>query len=439
MERKRLGRLFHAGGVLGWVITAGVLLGYVAPCVLALRASVGAELWSGGGDDLPSWPVVLVWLVLAVVGGVAIRKRLRWQVVLGALAINVATMGYLRWDVVAPCPLPVLGPLRDEADPHWDTVAWMMDKHPKSRTSEARLKPDVAMAIRLPSDRAAWAEHVRAHRQEILDAWEADSLGREWIDELCRRPPQGVHFSRHDDPMLSFQRVRASLHARMAYTYLRATEGERDEAVRLVLPELVAWQNLQRCEAMLVHQMIAVVIRNEAMKTINGILDIGTVESATLQEIRSALDGACPVGEVFRFGFLGDYCYSRSFSGALDRNLTEDESRILLGTLGLDSPVLILQSRLFGYSWLVQKAHWQREYLTAMLRVVSLAAARDLQTLKRESEEADRRWAIKNALGVRLMGMAMPAFSKVADNIWVMEDARVALRKRVDLLSSARE
>ncbi len=439
MDRKRLGRLLHGDGVLAWFLTTGLLLGYVAPCVLALRASAGAGLWFGGGAGFPSWPVVAVWLVLAALGGLAVWRRLRWSVVLGALAINGAALVYLRWDVVTPCPLPDLGPLRDEADPRWDTVAWMMDKHPKSRTSEARLKSDVALALRLPAERAAWAEHVGAHRQEIGDAWRTDTLGREWIDELCRRPPQGVHLYRQEDPVLSFQPVRASLHVRMAYAYLRATEGERDEAIRLVLSELIAWQNLQRCEAMLVHQMIAVVVFKEAMKTIEGILDLGAVERATLQEIQRVLDEACPLGEVFRLGFLGDYGYSRSFSGALDRNLTKEESRILLETVGLDTPVLVFQSRLFGYSWLVQKSRWQHEYLAAMSRVVSLAAARELETLKRESEEAEQRWAIKNALGVRFMGMAMPAFAKVAENIWVMEDLRVALRKRVVSLNGAPE
>ena len=430
--------MLHAGAVLGWVSTAGLLLGYVAPCVLLLRSNAGEGFWFGLGE-LASWPIGLVWLLLAGAGGVAVWRRLRWSVVVTALAVNLAVMGWLRWDSAEPCPLPELGPRRDETDPRWDTVAWMMDKHPKSRTGEARLKSDAALAVRLPAERAAWAEHVRAHRQAIVDAWEADSLGREWIDELCRRPPQGVHLNRHDDPMLSFQRVRASLHVRMAYAYMRATEGARDDAIRLVLPELIAWQHLQRCEAMLVHQMIAVVILKEGMKTIDGILDLGAVDPATLREVGAVLEAACPLNEVFRLSFLGDYDYSRSFAGALDRNLTEIESRILLGTLGLDSPVLIFQSRLFGYSWLVQKDRWQYEYLAAMSRVVSLAAARELEPLKREREAAERRWAIRNALGVRFMGMAMPAFAKMAEQIWVAEDARVALRQRVDALSGAPE
>lgn len=433
----RLERVLHVGAVLGWTITAGLLLGYVAPCVWVLRVNLGTDLLFGRGEHLPVWLIVAVWLVVAAAGGVAIWRRLRWALVLGALAVNLAAMVYLRWDATEPCPLPELGQLRDEADLRWDTLAWMMEKHPKSRTGEALLKPDAALAIRLPSERDAWAEHVRTHRQAIIDAWEADALGREWIDELCRCPPQGIHLYRHDDPMLSFMRVRASLHARMSFAYLRATEGDRDEAIRLVLPELIAWQHLQRCEAMLVHQMMAVVMIKESLKTIAGILDLGAVEMVTVAELRDALNSSLPLGEVFRLGFLGDYVYSRSFETDLDSAMTQEGSKLFLGMLGLDDAPLVFQSRVFGFKWLLQKERWRHEYLAAMTRVVSLATARDLVTLKQESDAADHRWAVRNALGVRFMGMAMPAFAKVAEQIWVMEDARVALRQRVNSLHAA--
>lgn len=430
-RKQRLERLLHALVILGWALSAGVLLGFVAPCVLILRAGAVEGAWTGW-HNLQTWFVVAVWMVLAVGGGVAIWKRLNWSLVLSALAVNLAVLVYLRWDPEQNSPLPNLGQLRDEADPRWDTLAWMMDKHPKSRISEARLRSEAAMAIRLPTERSAWPEHVRTHRQAIRDAWEADALGREWIETLCLRPPVGVHFYRYEEPMLSFQQTRASLFVRTAYAFLLADEGRRDEAVRLLLPELIAWQHLQRCEAMLVHQMIAVVLIKESMKTIDAILDLGAIDPATRAALRETLEKACPIGEVFRFGFLGDYWYSRSFDAVLDRGMTVEESKLFFGTVGLDSGPIVFVGRRWGLSLLVQQQSWRAEYLGVLSRVTDLAAARDLTTLAREEAGAERRWTIKNALGVRLIGVALPAFTKVASHIWAVEDARVALLRRVE-------
>ncbi|MBK8478738.1 MAG: hypothetical protein IPL39_21385 [Opitutaceae bacterium] len=345
--------------------------------------------------------------------------------------MNLAVLVYLRWDPEQHSPLPYLGQQRDEADPRWDTLAWMMDKHPKSRIGEARLRPDAAMAIRLPTERSAWPEHVRTHRQAILDAWEADALGREWIETISRRPPVGVHVYRYEEPILSFRQTRASLFARTAYAFLLADEGRRDEAIRLVLPELVAWQNLQRCEAMLVHQMIAMVMIKESMKTIDAILDLGAIDPATRATLRETLEKACPIGEVFRFGFLGDYWYSRSFDAVLDRGMTVEESKLFFGTVGLDSGPIVFVGRRWGLSLLVQQQSWRAEYLGALSRFTALATARDLTTLAREESGAERRWAIKNALGVRLIGVGLPAFTKVVNYVWTEEDARLALLRRV--------
>lgn len=432
-QHSQLVRVLHSLTVVGWVITSGVLLCYVAPCVLINRAMVVEGAWTGW-RTLPEWSFWGLWLLLLGIGVLAVWRYLWWVFLILACMLNIAALAYLRLDFVPMTSEPALGPLADEGESTRETLAWMMEKHPKSRITEIRLQSDVALAIRLPVDRREWLDHVRAHRQLILDAWESDALGREWTEVLSQPTPAAIHLYRHDAPMLSFQCTRSSLYARTAYAYLIAVEGKRDDALKIVLPELLAWQHLQRSEGMLVHQMIAAVMIKESMKTIDAILDLGPASPTTLEAVRGALENACPIGDVFRIGFIGDYFYSCSYDDFVSRRLTNEEAKIFLGTLGLDANALVFQSRLFGFSLLMPGRTWRSGYLDALKRVVSLAVVRDLETLDRMGADAARRWTIKNSLGVRFTGMALPAFAKISKHIWDIEDARVSLLNRVEKL-----
>lgn len=427
--RSPAARIVHALATLTAVVLCGVLLCYVLPCVLLMRADALTE--ADGWRAQLNWLIPCGWLILLGLGVGAVWKRISWWCLSTVLLLGTTAALYFWWDSGRMAALPDLGPARDAEDPGWRTVGWLLRDHPQSRLEEIGRSEALLETVRLPVQRDEWRDYVEANRAAIEQAWEADTVGREWVSALCAHPPTGIHALRYEEPILAFMPIRNSYSVRAAHAYGLALAGHRDEAAELVLAEGIAMQHLSRCEASLVHQMIAVVVQRETIKLLGAILDLGPVSEASVGRIRDYLSSVSTIGTVFRLGFLGDYHYSRSVDCG-GRALRSENEKLLFATLGLDEPLLLLQCRIFGIRLLVLPATWSRDYLEFLELVCQLASDHELGQLDQLAKSAERRWTIRNAAGTHMIGGSAPDFAKIARNVWMAEDARVQLLLRIE-------
>lgn len=407
----------------------GVLLCYVLPSVLLLRAT--AEVRDDSWQEQLEWAVPAGWGLLLLLGIYAVLRKIGWRPLLWIVGCAAGLALWLVVDITPAPPLPELGTLRVAGDPGWEVVAWMVKDHPASRLADADEMLRRSTEVRLPSGRELWPDHVRDNREKIIEAWAADRGGREWTARLVAQPPQGIHVLKDQEPMLSFSRVRASQHVRAAYAYLIASEGNRNGAIQLLIKQQKAWSGIQRLEASLMNQMIAVVMLKDSQNACSAILDLGGVDVGMQTELSNVLETLLPAPEVCRLGILGDYHFTRSVGEDWDLGLAEAGIDMTGESLGFDSPVLKQQARVFGLRWVWLRRESSKVYLAALTEVYRLAAARDLARAEQFANEADSTWSVRNAIGTRLSGMALPAFAKISKNIWEADDRRRELISRL--------
>ena len=392
-------------------------------------------------NDIPDyWGSILAWGFWAGLGLIlsfatlAIVTRLSWKIVLPLVLVEIGAFTYLLWDAPErPAPAD-LGPRISAADESYHVIMWMSKDSPFSRLKEPRVLPGDVIDLRLPANRSAWPEHVRKHRQEIMAAWDQDALGREWVDAINAHPPQGIWPQRSGDPRIDSQSIRLSSFVRWARAYVLAVEGQRDEAIQSLIPLLSCWQHLQCSGECLVTEMIADAVMKQSYGVIEEILKLGPVTNETMTTLRTALEQAPPVRQVFRNAYLGGQDF---YAGVFDKieGIVEQPS-------GGDSNWFIFptgaSARLGGrmmarlcYKLYFNRNQTQRDYFGNLQRVYELAAAREIDRLK-ETEKPGLSWAVKNAVGASLTELDTSAHAKAVTYFWQVEDQRRALLAQLE-------
>jgi hypothetical protein len=425
-------RILHAVAVMALV------------AVLSLLASILllTFLIQHGPSASPKWFNVLFlgpWILLLVLiglGVLAIVKKLSWKILLPGLLVVIGVLLYLRWDREEP-KLADLGPRVTASDEGYRVVMWMAKDSPFSRLSQAGLLPTNAADLRLPTESKDWPEHIRRHRDEIMRAWDQDVLGREWIDAINAHPPAGVWPQGSNDPLIQFRPIRASTCVRAARAYALAMDGNRDEAIRSLIPMISAWQHVQQTGPCLLNAMIACVVLKQGYSVAGEILKLGDVSIETKAMLAETLSRAPAIQQTFRNAILGEQDFIKGVLMRVEDTATLPEGENVLEPAFESRPSGGVPSRFMTrcrVEFLFNRNWTEREHVDRLQRVCAYAEARQLEQLRKIEKAKPAQWVFKNPVGTTLLNMATPAFAKVAENFWKVEDQRQELLKQLSKL-----
>lgn len=401
---------------------AAILALVIVACSLTIARFVPGE---------PAPPITwqyAAWALVPVVfaaSGWALAVRLRWRWLALAAIPVAAAFAFLAYDDSAPPPLPDLGPRVGMDDTGYQTLMWFAEKSPHCRLHEPGAPNATVIDLRLSEDSAKWGEHIAAHRSAIFQAAEANTIGRDWIAALDQRPPAGIWPLVRLDVYLDFKSVRATVEMQLAQAYALALNGDRDEAIRTVLPPVRAMHNLQRTSTTLLNVGIANVLLKRCYRVIDAILQTGPVADGTRLLLTQTLAAAPPIRQVFRNAFLGEGDFVRLvFESLRSKNL----QGVPLGSM--DRWVGIgLQ---IGGPLIFAPNQTERQINAVFLQECSVAEARDFYALENWLPDWGSSSQLKNPVGRLLAAMIIPAFQKLVKEIWMADDMRLALQTKCE-------
>ncbi len=416
-------RVLHACLVL-LLTGAGLLfLSLIMVSVICARTVLGANEM----DSLVAVALIVLGLVLLIAGGFALVYPPRWRwLVLAGLPVFCA-LGWMGLDSAAlPAPeFPGMSVASD--DPAYRTLMWL-GKDPALRRAPAVVSTlDPSTLIPSKSDKAAdWTECVGLHAREVVQAWHDDSLGREWIAALDRTPPAGFWPHGLNDPLLDFKPVRDTVRIRLAYAYLLAMQGKRDEAVSLVLPLMRVMSTLQRAGGNLVTIMIGEVGAKLTYRFMNAVLELGPLsEPVSLAAGRTLLNAPSP-RQIIPNMFLGEIIFAHEALASVHRygDTKSQEAS--------ESPPTLFSRTLAGLGSLAFHPNRTEATVVAGHRhLCKLAEARDLEGL-RAFQVSRLDWErFRNPVGNTMASQIFPDFSKVVSEAWGIDDMRLALLARL--------
>jgi hypothetical protein len=268
---------------------------------------------------------------------------------------------------------------------------------------------------------AEWRAFVLANRASLEAEWAAFAPQRAWwaelntfeiIGDLTRTGP--------DVNVISFAVFRALSQRAWAIASLQAIDGHGDAAIDTLLPILQVSRKMQPAARTLLRQMIAVVIERVTTRTVRWVLDNATVSPAARVRLAAALTGG---GGTLGARRLVAVDYLQMTATLLKEPLGDfvnatDRHPSLRIALNLLSPFVYnrrTSANLIG---------------DHVLELQDLAAHRELTQFARRQDEFLNQYArprFKNFMGAFVIDQTIPAYRKVLETYWKMEDDRLAL------------
>ncbi len=394
-------------------------------CVLSERLRDIMVATLGVGDPARANPPVLLAVIIGqiVLGGGLIRlsRRFSWRALLGVGAMVAAVLGYMAKDDATVHRLQTIEeiiPLHPDDEASYAVLMRYGKRHPASRDFKLS-KLSWKASPEKPED---WVKFILQHRPEVEAEWEELAPVRQWWAELNGfeqiadlMPP------RLDGELLAFAPVRALAQRGCAIATLQALDGQGDAAMATVLPLLEVSRKLQETGRSLLIQMIAIIVERMAMQTAGFTLERAPVSPALRARLVAALSrsgggetGARRLVAVERIIGQNTILNSRLHE-AVDLETDSGSLRWMLGTLELFIYNRRATANLLG------------DFLVEAEDLVGRRSLKEYDDRARRFLEYDARPRFKN-LGGRLLAVsAVPAYSKVANSFWKIQDERAAL------------
>lgn len=427
-------------------ILALLIQSVVAACVLALGA-LGvfgplrdwAYAWLGLGAHQTSPThialVCLVWALLAILTFAAawrLQARSWWRIAIGFAAVG-ASLAYLAHDEPTfrhPVTEEEISPSFPGAEASYAALMQYGKNHALGKTFRApsfeapypQLNPDQPVQ---------WQDAITRHRTEIAGHWAALANERAWwvqvseFDRIADLMP-----ARFDGEILSFQVFRTVSQHSLAMASLEALDGHGDEAVDILLPTLKVGLKLQPYSRTLVRAMIGCVVERISLGAAAFILDHAAVSPSARERLVAALPGEDPE------------------KGA--RHLFATEYVLDLGAMGSArvGDIMAAEGQIPDRPWLRACLNFVSPFLynprATLNRMGDLYADWEELAAHRNLDRLDARWqdfyreqsrpSLKNVYGRWLTLEVIPAYQKVSENYWRMQDQRAALLKRLTAL-----
>ncbi len=274
--------------------------------------------------------------------------------------------------------------------------------------------------------------YLRAHQAEIEANWAAMTEVRAWWAEMAAQPRLGDRpGTDFEQPFIRFQPVRTYFQYALALAELHALDGDGDGALATAGDVYAVGVRLEASSCTLVRGMISVITQKQALETAEFVLDHAQVSPAA--KVRFAAQLAVGTG-----GGLGAkrlmLMDMTNFFGTTEAIAMLKSPAFGRSDAGWPMRIMGSVSELLGFTTLNPQATSNR-INDSYEKLAAYVEARDLAGMKkwdeRLSAEQLGRFQAKNISGRLLVQMTMPAFDKVEQNYWEVEDHRAVLAKRL--------
>ena len=385
-------------GAQGWMLPIGLGLGLVA---LALAVF------------LASW---------------RLQARSGWRIALGYVALG-AVLAYLARDDSAirrPAKMEDLSPAFPGAQASFEVLMRYGRAHPLGKNFKAPAFKD-PYPLFDPDKPGPWHATITGRRAELEAHWAELAPERAWIAELNGFERIGdLTPVRMDAEVMGFQSIRSLSHHAIAIASLQALDGHGDEAIDTLLPVLQVARKLQAYSRTLVRTMISITIERLGLQTAAFILDNSAVSPAARARLAAALRGGEPeagarrliaIEYAFQMGALG----GKRVGDILAQSGSHGGQPWLRAALNGASPFLYNPRATFN---LDGNLYADLEDLAGRRQTAQMGP-RIAEFIERAA-----RPSFKNLFGKMLARIALPAYVKVTENYWRVQDLRAALIAR---------
>jgi hypothetical protein len=409
---------------LGLVAALTLLLG-LAVLTLSPFVATAFESLISPESKLPRLAGLLVLLFVIIVPAallwLAHRRRWldSWLALAAGYLVLVPVLVWLAWDEPAvryPVSLDELCPPGPQAEASWAvTLAYTpRDGQPARRTySETKFPLSAAS----PDKPAEWQAYLEKNRDALHAAW-AGLPERAWWAELNGFPVLGdLMPARYDAPIIKFQPYRTTTQLACAEAGLLALEGKGDAAMDTVLPVLEVGRKLEPSARSLVRFMVARVIQKMGLNTARFILDHAVVSPDRRARLAAILRGGSGGPAGARRMLLIEYAISSNYLLTQFGDPQHQRPLWKRGLLGLFRLVYNPVATANRYGALTED-------------LAGLAERRELAGFGTRTAQfitANSRPHFKNMAGGLMLSMTIPAYNKVLESYWKIEDLRTGL------------
>lgn len=379
-------------------------------------------------------PAGVIGVVAAAVAVSVALRRLpvsRWMRVGVAYAVLAMVLVYLATDdasIRRPVSTESISPSFPGAEKSYEVLMLYGKQHSLGRAFRApgSQKISSGKGAWKPKD-PEWRTWLTTNQEEIESNWTKLAPVREWWDELNTFDQIGdLTPARVEAEMMTFAPIRALSQHACAIASLQAMDGKGDAAMETLLPMLEVSRKLEPSSRTLVRSMIVLVVQKLALETATFVLDTTTVSPATRVRLAKALTGGSEAAEGVRRLLAVEYAWATSVNldpQSLLFNAPEWENYRWFGRAAIPVSRLVFNPRrtmnLYGD-------------LTAELQ--DLASRREIARIEARPQEFLRRhdrFPFKNVAGSLLLSYLTPAYKKIVESYWTIEDLRSALHTRL--------
>jgi hypothetical protein len=381
-------------------------------------------LSTGHLSDL-AWVVALVGFIPLIVFG-AVCRLCSWRCVLVGYVALVPTVSYLAIDdprITRPITLAEVSPAFPGSEASYNVLMRYGKAHPLGKNFREPKRIFATGPFVDASKPAEWSAWLARHRPAIEADWSDLTPVRAWVDELNSYKLIGdLMPAQPGAEIISFAPFRSYTHHVCEIAGLQALAGHGDEAMATLLPLLQVGRKLEPSSRSLVRSMTARVMQNLGLSAARFVLDTTAVSPAMRAQLAASLELGIGGEEGVRhlLAVEDSFLVEASADQPLGDFLPQERarSRLLRWSLNLASPFVYNRCRTVNL-------HGE---LTANLQ--ALAARRDMTGLVRAQSvfSGDRAQpTFKNYMGNFLIGAMVPAYTKVVETYWKIEDSRTTL------------
>jgi hypothetical protein len=408
------------------------LLVWLALAVVVVQAAVAV------GSRLHGLPGGAIGAVLAMVAVALIAHRhpLGTWTRVAVLAVLVAPGWiYLSTDEAAllPTPIPPLpvAPTGAERASYETTLRFAL--RPGTRPVQEFMSPK--LEVPLPFGRpGAWADYFAKHGVKAHAAWQANTVGREWLQALDAVPEiADLTPQRPGAMIMPFRPWRETVGLEVTEAMRLAAAGHGNEAVDMIVPVIRVCRKLQANSRTLVRFMSARVALDRAMAGVRFMLEKSPPDAAHRQALIAVLaageDGAAAIERAMWIEsaywptlmeltpgpgwarYLPTLLHRCRTCNAMTRHTAQIAAlaarRDVTGIEALQQQQLNARAGSFGFR----------------------SPTGQMQLMELPGKNAPI--AFRNPLGELLLTLATPAYGRLVASYWKIEDERLGLLGRL--------
>ncbi|MDI1337451.1 MAG: hypothetical protein PSU94_14805 [Lacunisphaera sp.] len=367
--------------------------------------------------------LILLFVIVVPIGLFWVAHRRRWGDSWLSLAAGYLLLApvfvWLAWDeptVRFPVSLDELCPPGPQAEASWAVTLAFTPRDGKA-APRTYSSPKFPLSAAGPDKPAEWQAYLEKNREALHTAW-ANLPERAWWAELNSFAVLGdLMPARFDAPIIKFAPYRSTSQLACAEAGLLALEGKGDEAMDTVLPVLEVGRKLEPSARSLVRFMVGRVIQKMSLHTARFILDHATVSLDRKARLAAVLAGGSGGPAGARRMLLIEYAISTNY--LLTQFSDQDHHR----------PAW--KRGLFAlFHFVYNPVATANRYGALTAELADLAERRELASFGTRAaafSAENSRPQFKNMAGGLMLSMTIPAYSKVLDSYWKIEDTRTAL------------